>query len=157
MSAKVSLNFHGKAFRLLLVFSVLGTILATSNFIYGLLTATRTIGSHGSVKAIGVGVYWDASCTSEVSSVDWGVIEPGSSANVTVYIKNTGNSPVTLTLSTDNWNPTEASSYMTLTWDYGGQSIEAGGVVQVTLSLAVASNVSGITDFSFDIIITGSG
>ena len=157
MSAGFSFNFHGKTFRLLLVFTVLGTILATSNFIYGLLTATRTIGSHGSIKAIGVSVYWDSSCTNEVSSVDWGMVEPGSSTSVTVYIKNTGNSPVTLTLDTENWNPSSASNYMSLSWDYNGQSIDAGGVVQVELTLTVYSNVTGITDFSFDIVITGSG
>ena len=85
------------------------------------------------------------------------MVEPGSSTSVTVYIKNTGNSPVTLTLDTENWNPSSASNYMSLSWDYNGQSIDAGGVVQVELTLTVYSNVTGITDFNFDIVITGSG
>jgi len=49
-----------------------------------------------------------------------------------------------------------ASSYITLSWDYGGQSINPAGVIQVKLTLRISSIIMGITDFSFDIIITGS-
>ena len=157
MITGIKTYLYRKPVRAFVIFAVFATVLLTSNFIYGLLTSTTTIGSHGSVKAIGVRVYWDSSCTNEVSSIDWGVIEPGSYTNVTVYVKNTGNSDATLTLSTENWSPSNASNYMTLTWNYDGQSIEPNDVIQVELTLAVASNITGITDFSFDIVIIGSG
>ena len=46
---------------------------------------------------------------------------------------------------------------MDLTWDYSGAAIAVDGVVQVTLSLAVSDTIEGITSFSFDIVIAGSG
>jgi len=45
---------------------------------------------------------------------------------------------------------------MSLTWDYGGQVIDVGAVVQVTLSLTVSDTIEGVTSFSFDIVIVGS-
>jgi len=117
----------------------------------------RTISNAGSVKAVGVGVYWDAGLTNKVSSIDWGLVEPGSNENASVYVRNEGNSIVNLTLSTSNWNPSNASTYMTLTWDYGGQSLSVGEAVQVTLTLWISSNIQGITNFSFDIVIMASG
>ena len=123
----------------------------------GTLQRSATIGSSGIVKAVGVGVYWDGDCTNQVSSINWGTVEPDSVNNVTVYIRNESNAPVTLSLQAENWNPAEASNYMTLSWDYGGQEVGAGEVVRVMLSLSVSSGIEGITDFSFDIVIVGMG
>lgn len=55
-----------------------------------------------------------------------------------------------------NWNPKAASRYITLSWDYGGQSISPNNVVPVVLTLSVSKDISGITNFSFDIIITAT-
>lgn len=115
------------------------------------------ISSSGAVKAIGVSVYSDADCTNRLSSIDWGVLEPDESKNVISYIRNEGNSAVTVSLSTENWSPSNASSYITLSWDYSGQSINPNEAIEVTFTLAVSASVSGITDFSFDIVIVGSG
>lgn len=117
----------------------------------------KTVSSSGSVKGVGVGVYSDQACTSAISSISWGIINPGSNANKTIYVRNEGNTAATLSMTTSNWNPTNASSYMTLSWNYGGQSLNVSQVVQVKLTLAVSASVSGITNFSFDITITASG
>ena len=122
-----------------------------------LVLTSKTIPNVGVVKAVGVEVYWDAALTNKVSSIDWGVLDPGSNKNVTVYIRNEGNSAVSLTMNTANWNPSTASNYMTLTWNYGGQSINVGAVIQVKLTLSVSASVAGITNFSFDINIVASG
>ena len=111
----------------------------------------------GNVKAIDIEVYWDSDCTSEVSLIDWGIIEPGTTENVTVYILNTGNSDVMLSMNTTNWSPSSASNYITLSWDYEGQSIGPGLVQQTTLTLSMSSSIQGVTSFSFDIVVTGSG
>lgn len=120
------------------------------------VTGNKTVSNTGSVTGVGVGVYSDQACTSAVSSISWGMIDPGSNSNRTVYIRNDGNAAATLSLTTSNWNPTTASSYMTLTWNYGGQSLNPNQVVQVRLTLAVSSSVNGITNFSFDITITAT-
>jgi len=62
-----------------------------------------------------------------------------------------------LSMYTSNWSPLNASDYMILSWDYGGQSIGVGEVVRVTFTLSVDASIEGITSFSFDITIVGSG
>ncbi len=133
-----------------LVISILGNV-------FSLVQTNRTVTSIGSVKGIGVGIYWDSSCTNPVSSINWGVIEPGSNRTVTIYIRNEGNTAVTLSRTTQNWNPTTSSNYMTLNWTYSGQTLSVNQVLLIRLMLVVSSNISGITNFSFDITITASG
>lgn len=121
------------------------------------LTTSKTVGNTGTVKAIGVGVFWDQSCTQPVSAFNWGTLEPNSTQTISCYIKNEGNSPLTLAMSTSNWNPAAAAQYITLTWDKEGVSLNAGQVVKATFTLKVAANIQGITNFSFDITIAGTG
>jgi hypothetical protein len=118
---------------------------------------SRTISNVGSVKGIGVGVYWDSACTNRTSSINWGLLDPGANKAVTVYVRNEGNSVATLSKAAQNWNPSTASSYMTLDWNYAGQTLSVNQVLQVKLTLVVSSTVSGITNFSFDITITATG
>ncbi len=77
--------------------------------------------------------------------------------NATIYLRNEGNAPITFTLDTENWSPSNASAYITLSWDYASQTVDPGTVVKINLTLAVSSNVTGITNFTFDIVITGIG
>ena len=121
------------------------------------VTGNKTVSNTGSVKGVGVGIYSDQACTSALSSISWGTIDPGSNVNRTIYIRNEGNTAATLSMATSNWNPTTASSYMTLSWNYGGQTLNVDQVVQVKLTLSVSSSVTGITNFSFDITITALG
>jgi hypothetical protein len=91
-----------------------------------------------------------------MTSVDWGSIEAGGSANRVVYIKNSGDSGVSLSLVTENWNPLSAADYLMLSWSYDGSALGPGAVIEVTLILAVRSSANGIDSFSFDIVIVGS-
>ena len=106
--------------------------------------------------SIEIDVYSDASCTQVLTSLQWGFIEAGSSAYNTVYVKNSGDGGVILSLTTDNWTPVEAEDYMDLSWDYDFSPLSSGAVVEVTLELEVSSSIGGIDDFSFDIIVVGS-
>jgi len=124
--------------------------------VMGTLLGRVTLPNMGTVKAMGVGVYWDISCNNQVTSIDWGVVEPGATKDVTVYIRNEGNAPEILSLETSNWNPSLAASYMSVSWDYGGQVIEVGAAFQVRLRLSVSDGIDGITNFSFDVVITGT-
>jgi len=117
---------------------------------------SRTVSNAGTVRTFGVGVYQDSHCTKALSSIDWGVLEPGSSEDVTCYVRNELSSVSTLSMYTSNWSPSNASDYMTLNWDYGGQSIDVDEVVQVTFTLSVDASIEGITNFSFDITIAAN-
>ena len=133
---------------------VLGVIAALSA--YGVLSNSKSLQSYGSVKAVNVGVYWDNGCTNITSTVDWGMLSPGTSKNVTLYVRNEGNTAVKLSLTTQNWNPLSASNYMRLSWSREAQTVNLGSVLNATLTFSVFSNVTGITNFSFDIVIAGT-
>jgi hypothetical protein len=109
----------------------------------------------GTVSSIAI--YQDSACTVKVSSVNWGTVEPGSSKSVTVYVKNIENEAMTLSLKAENWSPSNASNYMSLSWDYNGQPINRNTTIKVTLTLNVYANITGITNFNFDVVITGVG
>jgi len=141
----------------------IGTVLAiavmgivVSALATGLLVATRSIYNTGNVRAVGVGVYWDSSCTNEVSSIGWGDLEPNETKHATICVKNEGSVAMTLSMTTDNWNPTSASGNITSSWNRENYMLNPGSVVETVFTLSVSSDISGITNFSFDIIITGT-
>jgi hypothetical protein len=121
----------------------------------GLIT-TQTLQSNGTMTTINVGVYSDSACTQNLTSISWGSIYPGNSTTRTIYVKNTGTLPVTLTMTTGSWVPTTASSVLTLTWNRQNTVLNAGQSISATLTLSVASSTGNLTDFSFNIIITGA-
>lgn len=127
------------------------TTVSAANMIF----STR-IASTGSVKSVGVGVYWDYSATNPVSSLDWGALEAGATKEYTVYVKNEGNVPITLSMTTENWNPTSASTHMTLQWTRENYVLTAGSRVSAKLTLSVSQNINGITSFGFDVVIEGT-
>jgi len=138
------------------VAGILVAFVLLNGTVMGTLLGQVTLPNLGTVKAMGVGVYWDSGCSNTVTSVNWGTVAPGSTNDVTVFIKNEGNAAETLSSTAENWNPSTASAYMSLSWDYAGQVIVVDGVIEVTLSLSVSSAIEGITSFSFDIVIVGS-
>ena len=137
--------------------AVLLSIIALTALASGFIQSSVRIVGRGTVKAVGVGVFWDSNCTSPVSFIDWGMVEPGSLNNVTFYVRNEGNVAASLSLATDNWNPSNASDYLALSWNYDGRPLNPLEVAQVTLTLAVSPSVQGIENFSFDIIVSISG
>ena len=136
----------------LLVIAIIGSF-----GVYGLLSSSRNISSSGIVKAINVEVYWDQGGTQIVDNVDWGFAEPGDTVSKTIYIKNSGNAPLTLGLSYSDWIPIEAGGFIMLAWDQEGTTINAGEFQQAALTLSISDDINGVTDFSFNIVIEGSG
>jgi len=137
-----------------LVITTIFVLILFAPSIYGFLSSVLTLRGTGDIRTIGVAAYWDSNCTKEVTTIDWGLIEPGSSKSVTIYLKNEGNTPITLSLNTTDWSPSNASDYLSLSWDYLGDEIKGGEVIRVSMTLTVSPNISGITSFSFNIIIT---
>jgi len=125
-------------------------------YVFMLFATTNTVTSVSAVDADGIGVYWDSDCSDRVSSIDWETLTPGSVKSVVVYVRNENEEPIYLNMSTANWNPSNASQYITLRWDYSEQWMNPGEVLQITLSLSVSRYIEGISSFSFDILITGS-
>ena len=106
------------------------------------------------IKGIGVGIYWDQTCTNRTSALDWGQINAGSNKTLTIYVKNENNFQVSLNLDTSNWNPTTAHNYMSLSWNYSGQVIKVNEAVPIELTLTIKSTINGVSDFNFNTAIT---
>lgn len=122
----------------------------------GALMVSRTISNTGNVRAVGVGIYSDSACTVPLSSINWGALDPGATTGATIYVKNEGNVAVRLSMTVSNWSPAGASSYLTLSWNREGTTLNAGSSIQAVLTLSISSSISGITNFSFDITIAGT-
>ena len=137
--------------------AVLLSIAALIMLASGFTQSSVRIRGQGTVKAVGVGVFWESNCTNTVSFIDWGMVEPGSMNNVTAYVRNEGNVAASVSLATESWNPPNNSEYLALSWDYDGRLLNPLEVARVTLMLSVSSSVQGIESFSFDIIISVSG
>ena len=148
-----SLSINQRQLVMLLIF-----ILAFSSvFIaYAAVTGMFRINSTGYVRAIGVQVYFDEACTNETNSINWGYLSPGETKNITVYVKNNGTIPMILSHTVQNWNPADAETYITFSWDGENKVVNAGEVIAVTLSLHVAEDITGIGSFSFELVIIGT-
>jgi hypothetical protein len=132
----------------LLTVFVFGTVIVTvsnSNFVHA-----------SSVNGVGVGIYWDPACTNSTLSLNLGNIEAGSNNTLTLYIRNEMSSEVSLSLNTINYTPSSSSNYISLNWNYSGQVLSPGQVIPLELTLTVLPNIIGISNFSFNTIITAT-
>jgi hypothetical protein len=120
------------------------------------LSRSQSINSYGNVVAVNLRVYQDSACTVNATSIDWGVVDPGSSVTRSLYVKNTGNVAVTLSMAVQSWSPSIAGSYIDVTWDRQGAVLSAGQVVQTTFTLTAYANVTGFTDFSNVLVVSGT-
>lgn len=121
--------------------------------------------SFGMVRTVGVEAYHDADGLNKTESLHWGTITPGNGQNLTLYLRNVSNVKTTLKpLATTNWNPSDISKYMKLSWDYDGAEMQPGDVVKVNLMLSAPSSSSfvvylitnEVTHFSFEIVISAA-
>ena len=89
-----------------------------------------------------------------VTSINWGLLEPGNFAERGLLIENLGKAPGVLSIQAGNFTPVAAEQFMNLSWNLApGVSLQPGKSVAATLRLAVSPLVQNITDFSFDITI----
>jgi len=122
------------------------------------ITINKDVTSSGTITTSpNLGVYSDSACTNAISSVTWGSISAGTSTTQTVYVKNTGTGTMTLSLASSNWSPSGANTYLTVTWDKQGSTLTTGQSSAAILTLTVSSSVTGITNFSNTITLTGTG
>jgi len=124
---------------------------------YAAITTTKDVSSTGTITtSANLGIYSDSACTNALSTISWGSVTAGTNATQTIYVKNTGTGTMTLNLSTNSWTPTNANTYITITWNKNGSTLSAGQSTAATITIAVSSSITGITSFSNTISITGT-
>ena len=136
-------------FAVIIILSVIFLTAIIENF-----SSNKSVVQANSIQGIGVGIYWDQDCTNRTLSLNWGSTIAGSSSNLTVYVRNEGNSAVSLRLNASEWIPSNTSSYMSLNWNCTSQVLSVDEVIPVELTLTVSPAIFDITNFSFDVIIT---
>jgi hypothetical protein len=158
----------------LLIISIAAITLSLSIMIPMLLERTSNLNfpSVGTIHTIGVRAYYDPNLQNETRQVKWGTIYPGSSTNITLYLKSVSNIKTIFRLQTANWTFLNASNaivsgpsntilYLNLTWNYNNTAINPDQTIPVTLTLSVVNSQTftqflvsnDVTNFSFDIII----
>lgn len=121
--------------------------------IVGLLQLKKPITNVSAVEAPqNIGVYWDFKCTNRVNSIDWGTLTPGQTKKTAIYIRNEGNTSILLDLSTANYNPPNASNYISFGWSCSDNKLEANESIQIIQNLQISPKIKDIYKFNFDII-----
>ena len=152
-------TYGGRSVRLttaLVVAGILATLAATAGLTVGLLGSQVNVSNTGVFSTANIGVYTNAQCTQNLTSIAWGNVRAGQSYTKTGYIKNNGNLRMTLTMSTCNWNPSSLSSVFGISWNYNGEKLTPNKVLATTWTLSIPSNATGCDAFSFDMIVIGT-
>ncbi len=122
----------------------------------GALTDSEVVPLSGSVTGVNVDLYTDMYCTIPCTSLNVGSVAPGTSATQNIYVKNSGTAAMTLSMAVSAWNPSNAGSYLTLSWNRAGYVLAANASVQAVLTLTAAANTGSLTTFSCNVTITGT-
>lgn len=111
----------------------------------------------GRIYTVNVEAYWDANLTIPALVQDWGDLEPAEIKQRLIYVTNTGNRPMALTVATSDWTPPEIAAYVLFHANYeAGHVITPGEVYAVGLRIEVAVDIPiGFNDFSFKIHLIG--
>ena len=140
-----------------ILITVTASILGSSAYVFGLLGDQNTVNTSGVIADISIGVYSNSACTQNCTYLDWIVCYPGESKTQSVYVKNLGTVDATLSIFSVNWNPTIASSFLSLTSDYSGQVISPGAFIPINFTLTISPDISQIEAFTFDIQVVSEG
>lgn len=149
---------NGKA--IISVNLVLAVVLCAAVFAAG-FQASASFQAEGTLATLNVNAYSDQGLTHNLNgqTINWSSIYTLGlgSYNYTCYIKNAGNAPVTLNLTTNSWLPINASTFMNLTWNQEGHVLNpADPALATNLTLNIFDGATQGTSFSFNIVIIGS-
>ena len=125
--------------------------------VFAAVTVSRSLTGTGNITTTGnMTVYSDSGGATILTSINWGNVAPGSAITVPIWIKDSANYPLTLSMSVSGYTPTQMAQYLTITWTYvPGTVIQPGQMQKVDLTLTAAGNaVAG--SFSNNLIITGT-
>ena len=140
--------------RAIIALAIVGVALTVSTA--ALLSTSQIVPLNGSITAVNLALYTDSGLTTPCTALNSGMVSPGGTSTQTVYVKNIGTVPETLTMSVNGWIPANAGSYLTLSWDRQNYVLNAGQSVQATLTLTAASNTGSLTTFSCNVTFTGT-
>lgn len=133
-----------------------------SYYAYGFLVS-ETLHTSGMVSSINsnMEIYEDAACTIPLVSINWGNAAPGANITKHIWVKNVLGYLMTLSFTTSAWTPSHAIRYLHLAWTGDGQTLASSSppldtVLTLTIDTNVVDSSPLISNFSFDITLTGT-
>lgn len=126
--------------------------------VYAVLTGTFTIPTTGTLSTdLKLAVYEDRDCTILCETIEWGHVEKNVQQIKAVFVKNENTVPIAISGIAENWNPAEVETYATFeAIPYGDPNLASGEVKELDFHLTVSGDYLGMSDFTFDIVITGT-
>jgi len=73
-----------------------------------LLSVTDEVVFEGTITTLNVELFSDQQCTQNCTSISWGGVYAGESTSKNIYVKNTGDETITLSMSITDWVPEAA-------------------------------------------------
>ena len=111
---------------LAVVAACIAGMLVGSAVTFAVLQRSVSFPTSGLIVGVNVGVYADSGCAQNLTSISWGSVEHGESVGRTIYVKNTGNAAVTLSVALSGWNPCGCDWPDKHRWDREGVSLNPG-------------------------------
>ena len=127
----------------------------SSYFMLGLLS-TKTVTCICNLNGIDIEFYEDRACTKKVNILDWRVMKVDKEFHKTLYIKNSGETPVILNMNISDYISPDIKDLMSLSWDIEGLSLFVGESTPATFSLTINKLIRGINEIDYNITISGT-
>jgi len=158
-STKQFLFQHKKTLLLIIIVSTLTMLISSAVAIWLSDFHNLTLPTLGTIKTVGVEAYWDPELENRTATINWQTIRPGSTKNITLYVRSVSNVKTVLNTFTSDISPPGVSKYLHLSSDYDGKLLNPGEVIHLTLFLSFSDDESFIlytitnevTDFTVDI------
>ncbi len=116
----------------------------------------RELTTSGVMSEGAIAIYEDINGTVNMTSIDWGVVPENDDVIRTGYIKNTGNVPLTLNVSTGLWNPAIAEQYIIFSTNFVGEVLQPGQTFTAQFILLAQTGARDNLDaFSFTVFVIG--
>ena len=104
-------------------------------------------------------LFSDSKGSSQVSALNWGVLNVGETATKTIYVQNLDtNDLIQMTYYMENLSPQNAEGFLHLEGKPVSFSLKPNDVAKIDLTLSVDSTIENVDSFSFDIVfVAGFG
>lgn len=138
---------------------VAGTIglIAVAIIVGAVLISRTNLGGSGTIVYPDyLVVYGDEAKTKVLSAIDWGSIGVGQSSQVTIWVQNNANFSVKLGSTTSAWLPSGVNQYLSVSFSSENFVLSPHQSVAADLTLTVSPSISGVSNFSNTITISGT-
>lgn len=136
---------------------LIGTVLVLAITLV-VIVETTNVSATGTIMTVNCAAFANSDGTGSLTAINWPALTPNEGTTQIVYIENTGTVACNLTFATSDWNPSIASTYITVTGVYSNAiNVQPAAIVQLTISEQISPGITGVTNYSYDILLIATG